>query len=142
MVKSSYDAYYKTNVQTSDQLSLIVMLYDGAIRFLKKAKVKINENDIEGSHLFMTRARDIVNELLTTLRTDDQSELSNNLQNLYVYLVNKITEANLKKDQAIIDECLSLLNTLKEGWQHVKEKQQATKEEQVRTQARKLRVQG
>ena len=54
--KHSYKAYSKTDVNTSDQLTLIIMLYDGLLRFLKKAMVKIEENDVEAAHNYFVRS--------------------------------------------------------------------------------------
>ena len=62
--KQSYKAYSKTDVNTSDQLTLIIMLYEGLLRFLKKAMIKIEENDVEAAHNYFVRSKDIVNELI------------------------------------------------------------------------------
>ena len=96
--KNSYKAYSKTDVNTSDQLTLIIMLYDGLLRFLKKAIVKIEENDVEAAHNYFVRSKDIVNELLSTLHAEKGGDIGNNLRELYLYMFRRIVEANLKKD--------------------------------------------
>ena len=96
--KHSYKAYSKTDVNTSDQLTLIIMLYDGLLRFLKKAMVKIEENDVEAAHNYFVRSKDIVNELLSTLHAEKGGDIGNNLRELYLYMFRRIVEANLKKD--------------------------------------------
>ena len=115
-----YSAYEKTKVGTADQRQLIVMLYDGAIRFLRKAEAKIGVNDIEAAHNYLIRARDIVSELLATLKPERAGEVGRNLERLYVYIFNRLVEANLTKDQAIVGEVIGLLTTLREGWAQLK----------------------
>ena len=96
--KHSYKAYSKTDVNTSDQLTLIIMLYDGLLRFLKKAMVKIEENDVEAAHNYFVRSKDIINELISTLHAEKGGEIGNNLRELYLYMFRRIVEANLIKD--------------------------------------------
>ena len=80
----NYQAYYKTNVQTSDQLSLIIMLYDGVIRFMKKAIDKIDQEEVEEAHNYLVRAKEIISELVSTLKLEEGGEVANNLKELYL----------------------------------------------------------
>jgi len=126
----SYRAYYQTNVQTSDQLTLSIMLYDGMIRFLKKAESRAQANDIEGTHNYLMRSKDIVNELLSTLRVENTGDVGKNLRELYLYMFRRIVEANLRKDPEIIGELIKITDTLRQGWtqlrqQSVEQKQRA-----------------
>jgi flagellar secretion chaperone FliS len=113
---SLYGAYERTKVETADQRQLILLLYDGAIRFMQKAMARIDANDIEAAHNYLVRSRDIVAELLSTLKPEKAGELGTNLQRLYVYVFNRLVEANLVKDKAIVAECVKLMSTLREGW--------------------------
>ena len=115
-----YQAYQKTNVQTADQRQLILMLYDGLIRFLNKAEEKIEQRDIEAAHNYLIRSRDIVSELLSTLKPEKGGVVGKNLHRLYVYVFNRIVEANLLKDPEIITEVVRIMSTLREGWASVK----------------------
>ncbi len=118
--QNPYSAYQKTEVQTADQRQLIVMLYDGAIRFLKKAVIKIDAQDFEGAHNYLVRARDVVSELLSTLKPEKGGDLGENLKRIYVYIFNRLVEANLMKDPKMVAEVIQLLNTLRDGWVGVK----------------------
>ncbi|MDH4248804.1 MAG: flagellar export chaperone FliS [Deltaproteobacteria bacterium] len=118
--KNPYTAYERTQVNTADQRQLIVMLYDGGIRFLQKASALIEARDVEGAHGNLLRARQIVSELLSTLRPEKGGEIGENLKRLYVYMFNRLVEANLHKDRAMIKEVEGLLATLREGWAGVK----------------------
>ncbi|MBF0349818.1 MAG: flagellar export chaperone FliS [SAR324 cluster bacterium] len=138
---STYQAYYKTNVQTSDQLNLIIMLYDGLIRFLKKAEVKIENREYEESHNYLTRSKNIVQELLSTLKMDQGGDIAKNLQELYLYCFRRIVEANLKKDPQMVEEVIRIVDNLRQGWIQVRaQRKQTTELTQQRD--KKLRVQG
>ncbi|MBF0239969.1 MAG: flagellar export chaperone FliS [SAR324 cluster bacterium] len=138
---STYQAYYKTNVQTSDQLNLIIMLYDGLIRFLKKAEVKIENREYEESHNYLTRSKNIVQELLSTLKMDQGGDIAKNLQELYLYCFRRIVEANLKKDPQMVEEVIRIVDNLRQGWVQVRaQRKQTTELTQQRD--KKLRVQG
>ncbi|HUJ74751.1 MAG TPA: flagellar export chaperone FliS [bacterium] len=115
-----YAAYRNTNVQTADQRQLILMLYDGLIRFLQKAAVKIEAREIEAAHNYLVRSREIVAELLATLRPEKAGEVGQNLKRLYIYAFNRIVEANLRKDAEIVQEVIRIASTLREGWSSVR----------------------
>jgi flagellar protein FliS len=139
MANLPYKNYSQTKVQTADQLSLIIMLYDGLSRFLRKAKTKIVEQDFEASHDYLTRSRDIVNELLVTLRVEQNNEVAQNLRNLYVFMLGRIVEANLRKDEAMIDEVLSVSNNLRDGWIELRNQQAKLRQQRAAAAASTLR---
>jgi flagellar secretion chaperone FliS len=118
--KSPYTAYRNTGIQTADQRTLILMLYDGLLRFLQKSIVKMEARDIEGAHNYLVRSREIVAELLATLKPEKAGEIGNNLKRLYVYAFNRIIEANLRKDPDIVREVIKMISTLREGWVNLK----------------------
>jgi flagellar secretion chaperone FliS len=113
---SLYGAYERTKVETSDQRQLILLLYDGAIQFMNRAVTRIDANDIEAAHNYLVRSRDILGELLATLKPEKAGEIGMNLQRLYVYIFNRLVQANLTKDKEIVAECIKLMSTLREGW--------------------------
>ncbi len=118
--RTPYTAYRNTNVQTADQRQLILMLYDGLIRFLQKAVVKIEAREIEAAHNYLVRSREIVAELLATLKPEKAGVVGENLRRLYIYAFNRIVEANLRKDPAMVQEVIRIASTLREGWTAVK----------------------
>jgi len=115
-----YKAYETTNVGTADQRHLILMLYDGAIRFMKKSVGKIEARDFEASHNYLVRSREIVSELLSTLKAEKAGEVGQNLKRLYVYMYNRLVEANLMKDPAMVEEVIRIMSTLRDGWANIK----------------------
>ncbi|MAE16616.1 MAG: flagellar export chaperone FliS [Deltaproteobacteria bacterium] len=140
---SSYRAYHQTSVQTSDQLTLIVMLYDGMLRYLRKAHTCIEVQDIEGAHNYLMRSKDIVNELLSTLRVEKAGEVGGNLRDLYLYMFRRILEANLNKDPQPVQDVLRIAGTLRQGWLQIKSQRSQHKQATLAQQKRaKFRAQG
>jgi flagellar protein FliS len=113
-----YDQYKRMQVETASQGRLIIMLYDGALRNLRSAKNSINHKDINGAHTMLIKAQNIIRELNITLNMN-AGEISQNLRNLYLYMIQRLVEANVAKDNAKIDEVIELLSTLKEAWDAV-----------------------
>lgn len=140
---SSYRAYHQTSVQTSDQLTLIVMLYDGMLRYLRKAHTCIEAQDIEGTHNYLMRSKDIVNELLSTLRAEKAGEVGGNLRDLYLYMFRRILEANLNKDPQPVQDVIRIAETLRQGWLQIKSQRSQHKQTTLAQQKRaKFRAQG
>lgn len=119
--KDPYEKYKETQIKTANQGKLIVMLYDGAIRFLNQAKDAIGKKDIEGSHNKITRSQDIIMELLLSLNLE-AGDVAKKLHNLYLYMNQKLMEANMYKKLEPIDEVLGLLIELKVVWNQVASK--------------------
>jgi flagellar protein FliS len=111
------EAYAETKVATTtNQKDLIVMAYDGILRFLNRAKAEMAAKEIEATHNSLVKARALVEELASTLDMDKGGKFAQNLWNLYLYFFQKITEANLRKDPTIIDEILPIITDLRDGW--------------------------
>lgn len=112
--KSSGDAYLEQKILTARPEELTLMLYDGILKFLRQAKLYIDQNEVEKTSTSLLRAQDIIDELLATLNMD--YDVSQNLQSLYVYMRTRMVEANIQKDQSIIDEVLELSTDLRDTW--------------------------
>jgi flagellar protein FliS len=138
-------AYKKASVTTKDQGTLILMLYDGAIRFLKTAVKKIEAEDLEGAHSSIIRAKNIISELLTSLNTDNSGRVGSSLKSLYVYMFNRLIDANIQKNKSYILEVSELLEELREGWRGViNKKKEAAKANQYnnRNEIKPIQIQG
>ena len=109
--------YQKTQIQTASPEKLLIMLYDGAIQFLNKAKVALQNNNIEEVHNNIIGAQKIISEFMNTLNLDIGGEVAKNLYDLYEYLHYRLVQANVKKDIVIIDEVLIHLKDLKQTWE-------------------------
>lgn len=117
--KNPYNQYKQTQINTANQGKLIVMLYDGAIKFLNIAldNMEPKKYDIVNNNII--KAQDIVTELLLSLNMDEGGEISRNLFSLYMYFKKQLLEANIKKDPQIITHILKLLKELRDAWDQI-----------------------
>ncbi len=107
------------------------MLYDGTIRYLKIASNKISKEDLEGAHNAISKAKAIISELMTSLNTDQSGRVGSSLKSLYVYMFNRLIDANIQKNVSYIDEVCDLMEELRDGWRSViNEKKSVTKSAQ------------
>lgn len=111
--------YGKVSISTASNEMLLLMLYDGAIRFIKQAKAGIREGDMAGKRASVSSAIAVISELLDSLNTEIGGETAEKLQKLYLYMNEQLIKANLKNDPSLLDEVLALLVTLREGWNEV-----------------------
>ena len=111
-----YDDYKQTQACTADQGELLLMLFDGAIRFTKKAIESIEIRDVTGKCESISHAFAIVAELHGTLDFDVSEEISGNLASLYVFVMENYTRANAQHDAVPLHSVLTVLETLREGW--------------------------
>ena len=115
------NAYRETQIKTANQIRLIVMLYDGAIRHLNLALDAFAEKhrryDAVNNHIIA--AQDILSELTASLDFDKGGQLARNLFSLYSFMNRRLLEANLKKDPAPITEVKRHLGELREAWDEI-----------------------
>lgn len=116
-------AYQRTRVETARPTQLLLMLYDGAVRFLTVARDKFETGDIEGRHTNLVKAERIVAELLSNLNAEGSPELVSNLARLYEYMYSRIVEANLMDSTEPIDEVITMLRELRPAWEELDRKQ-------------------
>ncbi len=114
------DSYKKSQVETSDQLTLILMLYDRAILLLDKAKKGISEKKLEEKHRSLTKARDIVFELIQSLDHDKGGGIAASLLDLYYFVVREIMDADVNLNTKAIDNAKGILSELRESWKEIK----------------------
>ena len=116
-VKNPYAAYANSKVMTASPAELTLMLYDGAIKFCNIAIMGIEENDIEKAHNNIIKVERIVREFLNTL--DHKYPVAKDFENVYNYLIQRLHEANIKKDAEILQEVLKHLRTMRDTWKEV-----------------------
>lgn len=113
-----YLKQYQTNqIQTASPEKILIMLYDGAIQFLNKAKKELENKNIQEVHNNIIGAQKIISEFMNTLDIEAGGETAVNLYNLYEYLHFRLVQANIKKDAPMIDEVLVHLKDLKATWE-------------------------
>jgi flagellar protein FliS len=112
-------AYQQNAVTTQPKGKLIVMLYEGAVRFLRQAIAAIDAGDYvqKGEHI--NKAIEIILELNVSLNMEAGGEIAQNLRGLYHFMMQHLTVANVKCDAKRIEEVICLLEELNEGWKVV-----------------------
>ena len=113
------NAYKNNQVMGAPQKKLIIMLYDGAIRNLKLAKIAMNEKNIEKANNTLIKAQNIILELMSTLNFEAGGEIAKNLHALYQYMYEKSIAANVEKNPDHADEVIKFLEELKEVWEQI-----------------------
>jgi flagellar protein FliS len=115
------NAYKETQIKTANQIRLIVMLYDGAIRHLNLALDAIaaghRRYDEVNNHIIA--AQDILSELTGSLDFEKGGVLAKNLFSLYSFMNRRLLEANLKKEAEPIVEVKAHLGSLREAWDEI-----------------------
>lgn len=116
--------YKRQEIQTASPGKLIVMLYDGAIRNIDKGIEAINSGDFENKEVALSKAQDIILELLGALDVEAGGEIALNLESLYVYLIRRITTGSLEKDIEGLEEARRILADLREAWDEIRKKRE------------------
>ena len=122
-----YAQYGNNKVMTASPAELTLMLYEGAIKFCniaidaieKKniAIIGIEQKDIEKSHKNIVKAENIIGYLRETL--DMRYPVAQDFENIYVYLHERLVEANIKKDKEILEEVCGHLRSVRDTWKEV-----------------------
>ncbi|MEK5640235.1 flagellar export chaperone FliS [Paenibacillus rhizosphaerae] len=112
MITSPYEKYRQSSVQTSTPGQLLLMLYDGAIRFVRAGIDSLQKKELQKANLNLGKSQSIVNELLSTL--DRSYAVSEGLASLYEYINHLLIESNVKKTAAPAEEALGYLMDLRE----------------------------
>ncbi|KGE20417.1 flagellar export chaperone FliS [Paenibacillus wynnii] len=114
MITSPYEKYRQSSIQTSTPAQLVIMLYDGAIRFVRTGLDGLKQQDVEKTNLNFGKAQAIVSELMSTL--DQSYEISKSLSSLYEYTNFLLIEANIRKNPEKAEEAIGYLTDLRETW--------------------------
>ncbi len=112
-------AYQETSVATENKGRLIVMLYDGAIKFLRLAIKEMEAGNYEAKGRYIGKAQDIISELNTVLDMEAGGEIASNLRKLYFFMTRHLSKANSKSDPQMVREVISLLEELNKGWRAI-----------------------
>ncbi len=112
-------AYQDAAVTTQNKGRLIVLLYDGAIKFMKLAIKEMEAKNYEAKGKYLNKARDIINELNAVLDVDAGGEIATNLRKLYTFMNNRLSEANIKCDPQMVREVITLMEELNKGWKAI-----------------------
>ncbi|MGE7022763.1 flagellar export chaperone FliS [Solibacillus cecembensis] len=114
---NALNAYKQNSVTTASPGELTLMLYNGCLKFLGKAKIAIEQKNIEEKNYNIQRSQAIIAELMSTLNMD--IEISKQMLPLYEYMNHRLIEANIKNDPSIIEEVAGLVTEFRDTWKEV-----------------------
>ena len=117
----SYKKYKQTSVESASREKLLLMLYEGAIKFVKRAAIAIENGDIPTRCENIGKAYDIVLELMNTLDFKVGGEVATNLEQLYMFITEELTRANITGKVEHLNNALKILETLYDGWKEAVE---------------------
>src|SRR3954468_4721150 len=112
-------AYKQQSILTAPPGRLLVMLYDGCLRFLFQSAYAMREGDRATSQNRLNRAEAIIDELTVTLDHERGGEIAGNLQGIYAFCRRHLIEAWVDQDAEKIDQVSGLLGELREAWAEV-----------------------
>ena len=111
-------AYKQTEVNTSDSVRVVSLLFDGAVNFLRMSREKLKQGDIAGKGLFIGKTTSIVGELSSSLNME-AGEVARNLERLYDYVQDRLLQANMKNDLKAYEDAERVLETLRGAWKEM-----------------------
>ena len=114
---NQYAQYNNSKILTASPAELTLMLYEGAIKFTNIAIMAIEKNDIEKAHNNIKRVEKIIEEFRSTL--DHKYPVAEDFDRVYVYLLQRLFEANIKKDKEILEEVNTHLRSMRDTWKEV-----------------------
>lgn len=115
--RNPYAEYATNKIMTASPAEVTLMLYEGAIKFCNVAITAIEHNDIQKAHTNIMKAERIIEEFRNTL--DRKYSVAEDFDRIYVYLLQRLFEANVKKDKEILEEVNMHLRSVRDTWKEV-----------------------
>lgn len=112
-------AYLATQVETTTQGELLIMLYEAAIKFLKRAKVEIDNKDYAKKGIYISKAMAIIHELAESLNKEKGGEITPRLNQLYMFCTSQLIKANIRLDNKMIDDVIRILDGLRSAYAQI-----------------------
>lgn len=118
-INNPYAKYKQSSIMTASPEELVLMLYNGAMKFLKQAIIHLKNRDIPSAHKSIIRVQDITIEFMSNV--DRNYEVGKNLYRLYDFIHNKLVEANVSKDISLLEEIYDMYKELRDTWEEAME---------------------
>jgi flagellar protein FliS len=112
-------AYLATQVETTTQGELLLMLYEAAIKFLKRAKREIDNKDYAKKGIYISKAMAIIHELSESLNKEKGGDITPKLGQLYMFCTTQLVKANIRLDNKMIDDVIKILDGLRSAYAQV-----------------------
>ncbi len=121
-MRSALSAYKETSVLTSDSLSLVLMLYEEGIRYLKEALEAYEKRDYEKKAERLIYGMEVISELLASLDLEKGGEIAKNLRDIYTFMLRELLLFDAEEKPERIKGVIDMLQQLKEGYEEVKKR--------------------
>ena len=115
--RNPFAEYTNNKIMTASPAEITLMLYEGAIKFCNIAIIAIENGEIEKAHVNIKKTQRIIEEFRNTL--DRQYKVAEDFDRIYVYLLWRLLEANIKKDKEILEEVNMHLRSVRDTWKEV-----------------------
>lgn len=113
---NGYNQYQSNQIATASREQILLMLYDGAIRFSKQARIAIENNDMANKGKFIGKTMAIISEFSNSLDHEIGGDIAKNLDALYAYMLKELTKANINNETQPIDNTCNMLCELRATW--------------------------
>lgn len=117
--KNKQSVYLQNQVMTATPKKLIILLYDGCIKFMNLAERAIQDKKMEDAHTNLIKAQNIVMELKATLNFEDGAAIAEELDTIYGHLNVALIKANVDKDADQVKKCCLIMQDLRAAWVEV-----------------------
>jgi len=115
-IANPYSQYMENQFKTATPGKLIVMAYDAAIRFARTAAEKMKVGRLDEQSANIIKVQKIILELISSLDSQADPALAANLEGLYMYVFDRLTFANVRDDQAALEEAIRILSDMRSVW--------------------------
>lgn len=132
--KHAHTQYQTQQVTTADKGRLLLMMYEGAIKFLRQSKAGLEAGDVPKFCRFLSKGQAIIAELMNTLDFERGGKIARDLDRLYDFMLFYLTEANIHQDGARIEKTIALLNTIYSAFKEIIEGNKAARDAEQTTQ--------
>ncbi len=114
MINNAAEAYKRQQIMTATPEALTLMLYNGALRFMKEGLEAMEAKQWEHCNNSLQKAQKIILEFQATLKME--YEISQQLMPLYSYVYNGLVEANMRSKPEKVTECMDIIRELRDAW--------------------------
>jgi len=116
---NAYNTYKNNSVNYASKDQLLLIILDGAVKFSKMGRQAILDKDIKGAHENIIKTQNIFYELMISLDLNHSGDWGSNVISIYKFIIDKLVQANIKKDINIMDEIIPLIEEIRDMWNEV-----------------------
>ncbi|MBC7645148.1 MAG: flagellar export chaperone FliS [Thermoleophilia bacterium] len=116
MMQPGHNAYQASAIETASPEQLTLMCYDGALKFMRRAVLGLEANDLAKLSENTGRAQAIINELNITLNMEAGGEIARNLRDIYLFVNRHMSQGAMKRDAQHLTEAMELIQGLRDSW--------------------------